>query len=341
MPLYNQIDKKILRQQIESVPQKRLTLSFYKYHHIENPQFFRDDLYRDWSQMNVLGRIYIAKEGINAQLCFPAKKKEVFIQHLYSIPFLNGVKLNFAVEEKIYSFIKLKIKVRDKIVADGLNDNSFDVTNKGKYLDAKSFNELIDRKDTLLIDMRNHYESEIGHFKGAFLPDVDTFREALQVVKNVLAKDENKDKNIVMYCTGGIRCEKASAYYKHIRYKKVFQLQGGITEYAREVKEKKLSNKFIGRNFVFDERMGESISKKVISFCHQCEASCDIHVNCPNDGCHLLFLQCSSCTKKFDGCCSTKCQDIIKLPEETQKAMRKGKNNGIQVYRKGRIPMRA
>ncbi len=335
MLLHNQIDKKILKQKYENSSEKRLTLSFYKYHLIENPKEFRDSLYLAWSKLDVLGRIYVANEGINAQLSIPLEKKDEFVDQLYLIPFLKGVYFNIGVEEKKYSFIKLKIKVKSKIVGDGLNDKSFDVTDKGQHLDAKQFNELVEKDNTVLVDMRNHYESEVGHFQGAILADVDTFRSALSWVDKLLSKD--KDKNIVLYCTGGIRCEKASAYYKHRGYKNVFQLRGGIIRYAHEIKKYNLTNKFIGKNFVFDERMGERISTEVISHCHQCSSLCDTHVNCINDACHLLFIQCEKCKKSFEGCCSSDCIKMIKLSDEKQRALRKGVKKGMQVYQKGRL----
>jgi UPF0176 protein len=186
----------------------------------------------------------------------------------------------------------------------------------------------------VVVDMRNHYESEVGHFKNAVLPDVDTFREELKVVEELL--HNQKDKNLLMYCTGGIRCEKASAWFKHIGFKNVFQLNGGIIKYAQEVKEQHLENKFIGKNFVFDERLGERISEDIISVCHQCGKPCDTHTNCKNDGCHLLFLQCEECAQKYSGCCSSECAEIIQLPVEKQKEIRKGINKGRQVFKKGR-----
>jgi UPF0176 protein len=139
-----------------------------------------------------------------------------------------------------------------------------------------------------------------------------------------------------MYCTGGIRCEKASAWFKHIGFKNVFQLNGGIIKYAQEVKDQGLENKFVGKNFVFDERLGERISDDIISVCHQCGKPCDTHTNCKNDGCHLLFIQCEACAATYKGCCSAECTDIIMLPVEKQKEIRKGINKGRQVFKKGR-----
>lgn len=338
MQLYNKLSSREREQLIEQAGEERLTLSFYKYHHIQNPKEFRDYLFINWDQLDVLGRINIANEGINAQLSVPARKFEDFKTFLDSIDFLNDVRLNIAIEHYDKAFLKLKIKVRPKIVSDGLNDATFDVTNKGIHVDAMHFNELIEDPNTVLVDMRNHYESEIGHFKNAVTPDVDTFRQSLDIIEEDL-KDHKEDKNLVMYCTGGIRCEKASAYYKHKGFKKVYQLEGGIIEYARQVKDKNLDNKFFGKNFVFDDRRSEKISEDVIAKCHQCGTSCDTHVNCANDGCHLLFIQCEDCSKKMDGCCSDKCQDIIHLSYEEQKQLRSGRPSGNRKFKKGRSPV--
>jgi UPF0176 protein len=248
---------------------------------------------------------------------------------------LENVRLNIAVEQDNKSFLKLTIKVRDKIVADGLEDSSFDVTQKGKHVNALEFNSLLEDENTICVDMCNHYESEIGHFQKAVTPDVDTFRESLPIIEQDLS-DHKEDKNLLMYCTGGIRCEKASAYFKHKGFKKVYQLEGGIIEYARQVKTLGIENKFVGKNFVFDERRGERISEEVIAQCHQCGAPCDTHVNCINEACHLLFIQCESCQEKMDQCCSTACQEIIALPLEKQRALRKGTHNSNKIFKKGR-----
>ena len=314
--------------------EERITISFYKYHQIEEPKIFRDDLYRLFDQLGVMGRIYVAHEGINAQISAPKNNLEIFKEKLYSISFLNGVRLNVAVDDNGKSFFKLKILVRKKIVADGLDDASFDVTKTGQHVNAADFNKLAEDPNTIIIDMRNHYESEVGHFKGAILPDVDTFREELQIAEDLLK--DNKDKNLLMYCTGGIRCEKASAWMRHKGFNNVFQLNGGIIEYTRQVKEQGLDNKFIGKNFVFDERLGERISEDIVSVCHQCGKACDTHTNCKNDGCHLLFIQCEECAEHFNGCCSDDCKEIIALPVEAQKELRKGINKGRQVFCKGR-----
>ena len=335
MQLYNTLSAKEREKLIDEAGKDRLTLSFYKYAHIEDPQAFRDSLFMKWDELDVLGRIYVAYEGINGQLSLPADNFEAFKSHLDSIPFLTNVRLNIAREQNNKSFLKLKVKVRHKIVADGLNDDTFDVTDKGVHVNAEQFNKLLDDENTILVDMRNHYESEIGHFKNAITPDVDTFRESLPIIEDDLS-EYKEDKNLVMYCTGGIRCEKASAYFKHKGFQKVYQLEGGIIEYARQVKDQNLENKFVGKNFVFDDRRCELISDEVIAQCHQCGEPFDVHTNCANDACHLLFIQCEKCKEEMDNCCSTQCKEIHALPYEEQKALRKGQGNSNDIFKKGR-----
>lgn len=333
--LHNRVEGKVLKEKLAMAERlSRTTISFYKYHNITDLQAFRDELYRTLDSLGVMGRIYVALEGINGQISVPTENVDRFRETLYSISFLNGIRLNLAVEDDGKSFFKLKILVRKKVVADGLDDASFDVTNSGVHLSAADFNKLADDPNTVIVDMRNHYESEVGHFKNAICPDVDTFRDSLPIVEEMLS--DKKDKNLVMYCTGGIRCEKASAWMKHRGFKKVFQLNGGIIEYARQVKAQNLENKFLGKNFVFDERLGERISNDIISNCHQCGKPCDDHTNCKNDGCHLLFIQCKECAAEFNGCCSVSCKETLLLPEEQQKEIRKGLNKGRQVFKKGR-----
>ena len=335
MQLYNKLSSEERSKILETSNQKRITLSFYQYAKIIDPQKFRDELFIFWNNIDVLGRIYIAKEGINAQLSIPAKNINKFSVHLKAISFLKNVRLNIALKHEVKSFLKLKIKVRNKILADGLNDKTFDVTKKGTHLNAEEFNNLMHDKNSIVLDMRNHYESEIGHFKNAICPDVDTFRDSLDVIESKL-NDHKDDKNLLMYCTGGIRCEKASAYFKHKGFKNVFQLEGGIIEYVRQVNDQHLENNFIGKNFVFDNRRVEKVSEEIIAKCHQCGAPFDIHTNCANDACHLLFIQCDNCKTKMKNCCSYKCLEINEMPFAVQKELRKGQKNSNDIFKKGR-----
>ncbi len=335
MQLYNKLSAKERAALIDEAGKDRLTISFYQYYKIENPQTFRDKLFLEWDQLDVLGRTYVANEGINAQMSVPAENFLQLKEQLDAISFLKDIRLNVAIEQDNKSFLKLKVKVRNKIVADGLNDDTFDVTDKGVHLNAKDFNEMLADPNTVCVDMRNHYESEIGHFDGAVTPDVDTFRGSLDIIEEDL-KDNKEDKNLLMYCTGGIRCEKASAYYKHKGFKNVFQLEGGIIEYTRQVKDEGVENKFIGKNFVFDHRRAERITDDVVSNCHQCGESSDEHVNCDNQACHLLFIQCAACSEKMNTCCSDACKEVASLPFEEQKELRRGKGNSNKIFKKGR-----
>jgi UPF0176 protein len=333
MLLQNRVNKKELKKRIQEESIKRITVSFYRYVIIDNPQELRDSLFSQWNDWKVLGRIYIAREGINAQMCVPEEHLEIVKYNLNQNPLFSGIPFKIAVEDDGKSFYKLTIKVRPKIVADGLDDNAFDVTNVGNHLTAKEFNAAMEDPETILVDMRNHYESEVGKFTGAICPDADTFREELPMVIEELKN--KKDKKILMYCTGGVRCEKASAYLKHHGFKDVNQLHGGVIDYVRQIKAQGLESKFIGKNFVFDERVGERITADVIAQCHQCGASCDTHVNCANDDCHLLFIQCAACAEKMNGCCTPECVHIASLPVEEQRALRKGrkKEDCLSVYK--------
>ena len=219
-------------------------------------------------------------------------------------------------------------------MADGIADPAFSMEKKGKYVNAAEFNRLTEEPDTIVIDMRNHYEYEVGHFEKAIEIPSDTFREQLPMAAEMM--EENKDRNIIMYCTGGIRCEKASAYMLHRGFKNVFHLEGGIINYANKVREEGLTNKFHGKNFVFDQRMGERISDEIIANCHQCGEPADTHINCANEGCHLLFIQCEKCAEKYEHCCSTACQSIIHMPEAEQKELRKGIDKGRMVFNKSK-----
>jgi UPF0176 protein len=335
MQLYNTMRAEERAELIDQAGKQRLTLSFYAYAKIEDPKKFRDDLFLAWNPLDVLGRIYVAHEGINAQLSLPADNFYSFKDTIEAYDFMKGIRLNVAREHNDYSFLKLTIKVRHKIVADGLDDSTFDVTNKGIHLKAKEFNQLLEDPNTIVVDFRNHYESEIGHFKGAITPDVDTFRESLPIIEEQL-KDLKEEKNLLMYCTGGIRCEKASAFFKHKGFKNVYQLEGGIIEYARQIEQEGLQSKFIGKNFVFDHRLGERITNDIISQCHQCGKPCDNHTNCVNDGCHLLFIQCDECKEKMDNCCSSECQEIIHLPLAEQVKLRRGIQKGNMIFKKGK-----
>jgi UPF0176 protein len=336
--LHNRVSQAELKKLLYQETTPRITISFYQYFAIADTQQFRDDLYAALNALQVFGRIYIAAEGINAQISVPENKYEAFKNYLYSIPQLTGLRLNIAVDDDGKSFWVLKIKVRNKIVADGITDPGFSMENKGKYVNAVQMNELLKDDNTVVIDMRNHYEYEVGHFENAIEIPSDTFREQLPMAVDMM--QDKKEKNIIMYCTGGIRCEKASAYMLHNGFNNVFHLEGGIINYAKQAKKNNIDSKFIGKNFVFDDRLGERITPDIIAHCHQCGQPADTHTNCKNEACHLLFIQCTACAEKYDGCCSPECKTVYNLPIEEQKELRKGIEKGTMVFNKSKQRLR-
>ncbi len=335
--LHNRVSRKVLKERAENDPTPRNTVSFYCYFPISDPASMRDHWYVHLNGLGVYGRIYIAEEGINAQISCPVSQFENLKSFIYAIPSMNGLRLNKAVDENRNSFYVLDIKVRQKIVADGIIDNDFSMNNRGRYVNALEFNEMVKEPDTLVIDMRNHYEYEVGRFNTAIEIPSDTFREQLPMASSMF--EEEKERKIIMYCTGGIRCEKASAWMLHKGYKNVFHLEGGIINYINQVRELGLENNFIGKNFVFDERLGERITDDIISNCHICGTPCDVHVNCKNSSCHLLFIQCDACHSAMGGCCSNACMDVVQLDPEQQKEMRKGLDKGRNIFNKSKQRM--
>ncbi len=318
VPLKNLVDSDVLRARALAEKEPRTTLSFYRYVAISEPRVLRDALYREWSELGVFGRIYLATEGINAQMNVPTKNFEAFKANLDSRPEFKDMPFKIAVEDG-QSFFKLTIKVKKVIVADGLPAGTYDTSNVGTHLSPEEFNKALNDKDAVVVDVRNHYESRIGHFEGALLPDADTFRDELPMIKEMLKGKENK--KILLYCTGGIRCEKASSFLKHEGFKDVNQLYGGIINYAHEVEQKGLEKKFKGRNYVFDDRVAERVTPDILTECDQCSALADSYTNCKNEVCNLLFIQCPSCTEKFEGCCSEKCVSEKNLPIEQKKEL--------------------
>ena len=315
--LYNQKNKKELIEDLENEGFNRLTISFYKYINLTELENLRDELYIKWKKLNILGRVYLAEEGINAQISLPEYSFEKFKSHLNTYKEFNKVQFKKAFVEG-NSFLKLTIKIKNEIVAFNISKKKYDINKTGTHLDYKDFNKAID-DGAIVVDMRNYYEGEVGKFENAIIPDVVRSKELLPEVKKLLSGNENE--KILMYCTGGIRCEKASSYLIKAGFKDVNQLKGGIIQYAHDIKKNQIKSKFIGKNFVFDSRMGEKITDDIISKCHICSVDCNNHTNCNNQACHILFIQCNQCIKKYNGCCSTKCADFNKLDIEEQKKL--------------------
>ena len=312
---FNKKNKKDLKLDLNNENFDRVTISFYKYINLTNLQELRDQLYIKWKELNVLGRVYIADEGINAQLSIPKKKINLFINEVKSHKKFKDIIIKEAIVEG-NSFYKLIIKIKKEIVAYKVSRNQYDINIVGKHLNYKEFNDAIDCGATV-IDVRNYYEGEVGKFKNAIIPDIDRSEDLLPEIKKLLKGQENN--KILMYCTGGIRCEKASSFLIKQGFNDVNQLDGGIIKYANDIKKNGKESKFIGKNFVFDSRLGEKITDDIISSCHQCNSASNDHTNCENSACHILFIQCSNCRKKYLGCCSDKCLGFIKLNDDEKK----------------------
>ncbi len=329
----NNFDRETLEKKLAQEPFKRMAISFYKYVPLKNVEDFKKELYEEWESLGVLGRIYIAEEGINAQISVPEPKHDAFRKALDARPEFRDVPFKYGLHHGP-AFIKLVIKVKKQIVADGLTPEDYDLSNVGNHLNPEEFDRAMEDDDVIVVDMRNHYESRIGHFEGAITPDVDTFRDQLPLVKEELKGKE--DKKLLLYCTGGIRCEKASAYLKHHGFKDVSQLHGGIIAYGHAAKEGKLPiSKFKGKNFVFDERLQEALTDDILTHCDQCKETSDRQTNCSNETCHLLFVQCENCSEKFTNCCSVECKEFFALPIEERRKLRKGNSHPTSKERYG------
>jgi len=322
--LYNKKSKDMLIENLEAETFNRITCSFYNYIKINSPSDFRDEFYSLFYTLNIFGRIYVADEGINAQISVPSHNWAKFLKTISEISELSNIQIKKAISEGI-SFYKLVVKVKKEIVAYGIPKNKYNMKIIGKHLSTEQFNSAINKEQTTIIDMRNIYESEVGKFKNAEIPQVEKSKDLLPEVRRMLKGREHHQ--VLLYCTGGIRCEKASSFLINEGIENVKQLKGGIIQYAHDIKKNGVKSKFIGKNFVFDARLGERVSDDIISNCHICNKSSDIHRDCKNDACHILFIQCQECERDLNGCCSDKCKEIASLPIETQKDLRKNRNS--------------
>jgi UPF0176 protein len=321
--LCNQLGPNELANKRQKEKEPRVALSFYKYKRIPDPADLRHALYLKWQALSVLGRVYVAEEGINAQVTVPQTFLHDFISEVER-EFL-AVHINRSLTCGDQGFLKLVIKIKDKLVDDGFAPHVIDLDLAGEHLSAEAFHEAIEDSETLVVDVRNHYESEVGRFEGALTPDVDCFREELKAMQTMLQGQERR--KILLYCTGGIRCEKASAWLTQQGFADVKQLKGGIIGYSQEIKRKNLKSKFIGKNFVFDGRMGERVTEDVIAHCHICGAKSDRHINCAWDSCHILFITCDSCEQQLASCCSRDCQSKLDLPAQEQQELKRSVRN--------------
>ncbi|MCA9308335.1 MAG: rhodanese-related sulfurtransferase [Patescibacteria group bacterium] len=269
-------------------------LLFYKYVTIDDPEAFRDKHKELCSSLNLKGRIIVAKEGINGTVEGTENDTTQYMHIMSADPrFAN---MHFKISEGTgNAFPKLSIKARDEIVALKLGDEDFDPnTTTGKYISAEEFHKLINSNEEFyIIDMRNDYEHDVGHFEGSILPKMRTFRELPQCLPEI---EHLKNKKVVTVCTGGIRCEKASGYLVLKGFKDVSQLYGGIVTYM----ETYPNQDFLGQLYVFDGRvvMGfntDSQEHTTIGRCEHCRVHTNNYINCTNDECHKHYICCEQC----------------------------------------------
>ncbi len=283
---------------------------YYKYIKIDNPKAFLKSQKKLCLRLNLKGRIIISWEGLNGTLSGLKNNIEIYKNILLEDTRFEDIVFKES-DIKGDIFPKLSIKIRDEIVTlkekiDIVSENSL----KGKYISPEDFHDIVLNKDgdTIILDARNNYESLIGRFKGALTPDIDNFRDLPGYIENL---KEYRDKKIVMYCTGGVRCEKASALLIKRGFRNVYQLKEGILNYAKYYPED-----FEGKCYVFDKRISVPLDKnnvKIISKCKHCNIISDIYINCANKQCNMQFISCKNCIEKFHHTCSLDCKSFITI----------------------------
>lgn len=281
-------------------------LAYYYFTQIENPPLEVANHKRFFKGREATSRIYISEEGINGQMSASESDAIAYMEWLRSDPRFKEVKFKVHHYHE-QAFPRLTIKVRKELVAVGIK---VDVQKDGgKHISPKQWGEMIEKKDpnTILIDVRNDYEWKIGHFEGALLPEINTFREFPQYAKDLKNDYDPSKTKVMMCCTGGIRCEVYSAIVKQAGFEEVYQLDGGIIQYGLE----EGSKHWKGKLFVFDDRMAVPLSEdsQPITECSFCHAPCDIYFNCANMDCNDLFIACEKCALEAHGCCSGHCYE--------------------------------
>jgi len=280
-------------------------LAYYFFTPIEDPDVEVARHKEFFDTRDVKARIYISHEGINGQMSASQEAAEEYMTWLKSDPRFAEVefKLHYYHE---HVFPRCTVKRRDQIVA---LDAKVDAKDGGEHVSPSKWREMLEEKDqdTLLLDVRNDYEWVLGHFEGAELPDLETFRQFPTYARELKKTRDPKKTKVMMYCTGGIRCELYSALMKKEGFEQVYQLQGGIIKYGLE----EGADKWLGKLFVFDDRLSVPISEEeeapVIGKCHHCGVSAESYYNCADMDCNELFLCCPECAEKYKGCCSETC----------------------------------
>ncbi|KIL34269.1 sulfurtransferase [Cohnella kolymensis] len=283
-------------------------LLFYKYIEIPDPEAFTAEHLQFCKDLGVKGRILIASEGINGTLSGTVEQTEEYMKHMHSNPLFSD--LFFKIDESDrHAFKKIFVRHKEELVTLRYDKKLDPNVDGGKRLQPKEFYEYLQRDDVIVLDGRSDYEYALGHFRNAVKPDVETFREFPEWIRENLA--ELKDKPILTYCTGGIRCEMLTSVLQKEGFKDVYQLDGGIVTYGKDSEVQ--GRGFDGNCYVFDERISVRINQTdehvVVGKCHHCGEATDRYINCADDTCHLQHLVCEECETTRRGYCSTACEE--------------------------------
>lgn len=282
-------------------------LLFYKYVNIEDPVAIQTWQLRLCKRLGLTGRVIVATEGINGTLGGTMEATQSYKEAMEEHPLFGGIDFKQAPGDASF-FPRTRIMIRKEIVALGIDPELLTVKDGGKHLTPEETHALLNNPpaDLVILDTRNNYESRIGTFRNSIIPDIDTFREFPEFIDATL--DQYKDKTVLMHCTGGVRCERATAYLKVKGVaKEIYQIQGGIQRYI----EKYPDGHFRGSNYVFDGRVSERINDDILSECDLCAIPCDEYNNCMNALCNKQYLACADCVIAFKECCSKACYELL------------------------------
>ena len=288
---------------MSSQDKKYRVILFYKYVNVNNPVKFQKEHLEYCINNNLKGRVFVAEEGINGTVSGTVEDIENYKNNLRSYPEFEDIIFKEDPADE-HAFYKTHVRVKKEIVNSGLEDVGLEYT--GKRLAPEELKEFYEKeKDFIIVDARNSYESEIGHFKNAVTPKMDTFRDWRNMAEEL---KDYKDKTVVTYCTGGIRCEKASAFLVENGFKDVYQLEGGIVSYTKKFPD----TYWEGSVFVFDERrIIEPNTKDKLRHtgkCYYCGKPASYYINCHNQNCDKLLVTCNDCKTENEYCCSDECR---------------------------------
>jgi len=290
-------------------------LLFYKYVDIENPIQIQAWQKALCAKLGLTGRIILATEGINGTVGGTDEAAQAYVDAMNAHPLFGGIDFKTAPGGS-QAFPRMRISVKREIVHLGIDPKALTADQGSQHLTPEQVHELLSNPpaDLVVLDGRNNYEAAIGKFENAIAPDIRYFRQFPEYIdQNV---DQFKDKTVFMYCTGGIRCERASAYLETKKVaKKIYQLEGGIHRYV----EKFPQGFFRGKNYVFDSRITVKVNDDVLSSCLNCTTPSDEYFNCLNALCNKHFTSCPSCLNAYNGTCSQRCQTLLAQKATTQR----------------------